>query len=176
MMLAIRQPQAYTGVIESETNSPESGLCLLCGLVGVLAAVLALAVLAKALFFVPHGPTVLSMDASCSLSRETCALTLPDGGRIEFVLGPRPVPLLSPLKLEVHISGSSARPLEVDFSGVSFPMAFNRAFLTPSGKGIYSAQTSLPICTSGRMTWQATVLLESGARQMLAPFRFETER
>lgn len=150
--------------------------CPLCALVGALAAALALAVLAKTLFLVPHGPTLLALDESCSLSSETCVMPLPDGGRIEFALGPRPVRLLSSLKLEIRVSGSNARPLEVDFSGVNTPMAFNRAYLLPSGNGIYGAQTGLPVCATGRMVWQATVLLENGARQILAPFRFETQR
>lgn len=176
MTMANRQPPACTELIAPGINSPESDICPLCGLVGALATALVLAVLAKALFFIPRGPSMLSLNESCSLSRETCSMSLPDGGRLEFELGPRPVPLLFPLKLEIRVTGSNARPLEVDFYGVDTPMAFNRAFLSPSGAGIYSAQTSLPICATGRMVWQATVLLENGTRQMLAPFRFETER
>jgi hypothetical protein len=103
-------------------------------------------------------------------------MPLPGGGHLEFTLGPRPVPLLSPLKLEIRVSGSNTRALEVDFTGVNTPMAFNRAYLLPAGKGVYRAQTTLPVCTTGRMEWQATVLLENGKRQMLAPFRFETEQ
>ncbi|MDD5391279.1 MAG: hypothetical protein PHD37_18230 [Gallionellaceae bacterium] len=150
--------------------------CPLCALVGALTAAVVLAILAKTLFLAPHGPTQLALDESCSISSETCAMPLPDGGRIEFVLGPRPVRLLSPLKLEIRVSGSNARAMEVDFTGVNTPMAFNRAYLIPSGNGVYGAQTSLPVCATGRMVWQATILLESGGRQILAPFRFETNR
>lgn len=155
--------------------SQEMDTCPLCALVGALVAALVLAVLAKALFLVPHGPTLLALDETCSLNRETCAMPLPDGGRIEFSLGPKPVPLLSPLKLEIRVSDSNARALEVDFSGVNTPMAFNRAYLVSSGNGVYGVQTALPVCATGRMVWQATVLLENGERQILAPFRFETK-
>ncbi|MFN3397723.1 MAG: hypothetical protein ACK4ZS_04220 [Sulfurimicrobium sp.] len=163
--------------IETPVFAPRaSDRCPLCALVGALAAALVLAVLAKGVFLVPHGPTHLALDETCSLSSETCALSLPDGGRLEFALGPRPVRLLSPLKLEIRVSGSDARPLEVDFTGVNTPMAFNRAYLIPSGNGVYGAQTGLPVCATGRMVWQATVLLENGERRMLAPFHFETQR
>lgn len=150
--------------------------CPLCALIGALVAALVLAVLAKTLFLVPRGPIVLALDESCSIGSKICAMPLPDGGRIELELGPRPVRLLSPLKLEIRVSGSNARPLEVDFTGVNTPMAFNRAYLLPNEPGVYGAQTGLPVCATGRMVWQATVLLESGAHQILAPFRFETNR
>ncbi|BCB26044.1 hypothetical protein SKTS_09300 [Sulfurimicrobium lacus] len=162
--------------IETLVFAPRaSDRCPLCALVGALAAALALAILAKTLFLVPRGPTLLALDETCSISSETCSMPLPGGGRLEFALGPRPVRLLSPLKLEIRVSGSNARALEVDFTGVNTPMAFNRAYLIPSGNGVYGAQTGLPVCATGRMVWQATVLLENGERQMLAPFRFETE-
>lgn len=150
--------------------------CPLCALAGALAAMLVLAILAKALFLAPRGPALLALDETCSLSGGSCVMSLPDGGRLELTLGPRPIRLLSPLHLEIRVSGSEVRALEVDFSGVSVPMAFNRAYLVPAGDGVYGAQASLPICTTGRMVWQATVLLQHGNRQLLAPFRFETER
>lgn len=165
----------YPTLIVGEANTSESATCPLCAVNGALVAMLLLAVLAKAVFL-PHGPVPLKLDPSCRLDRGACSMALPDGGRIEFALAPRPIHLLSPLQLEIRVSGSAVHPLEVDFSGVSTPMAFNRAYLIHAADGVYSAQTSLPICATGRMTWQATVLLQAGERQILAPFRFETER
>lgn len=175
MNLAIQQPMC-SAPLAGEASAPESATCPLCALAGALAALLVLAVLAKAVFLAPRGPVLLKLDQACRLDHGSCAISLPDGGRIEFALGPRPIRLLSPLRLEIRVSGSDAQPLEVDFSGVNEPMAFNRAYLAHAGDGAYGAQTSLPVCATGRMTWQATVLLQAGKRQLLAPFRFETER
>ena len=158
------------------TISPEPDQCLLCAIVGMLAAAMALVVLGKMLFLAPAGPTVLPLDETCSLSRETCSVHLPDGGTLKFTLGPRPVPMLQTLTLEIRIEGSNIRLAEVDFSGVDVPMAFNRAYPAPATDGVYTAQTMLPLCASGRMVWQASVLLEKGDDRLLVPFRFETER
>lgn len=155
---------------------PEPDHCLLCAIVGIMAAVLVLAVLAKMLFLAPVGPAMLPLDETCSLSRETCSVRLPDGGVLKFSLGPRPVALLKPLTLEIGISNSTARPLEVDFNGVDVPMAYNRAYPAPMTDGVYTAQTTLPFCASGHMVWQAAVLLEKGDGRLLVPFRFETGR
>ena len=155
---------------------PDRGTCLLCAIVGIMAAALVLAVLAKMLFLAPAGPTVLQLDESCSLSRETCSVPLPDGGTLKFSLGPRPVPILKPLTLEISIAGSNANPVEVSFTDVNVPMAFNRAYPTQATDGVYTAQTTLPLCASSRMVWQSSVLLEKGDGRLLVPFRFETER
>ncbi len=157
-------------------SPPVAGTCPLCALAGALTALLVLAIVAKALFLAPRGPILLPLDESCNLSNGSCLMRLPDGGHLEFTLGPRPVRLLSPLRLEIRITGSDARPLEVDFTGVNTPMAFNRAYPATAGEGISVAHTSLPVCASGRMTWQATVLLQHGKRQLLVPFRFETDQ
>lgn len=151
----------------------DQGTCRLCAIAGMLAAALVLAVLGKMLFLTPAGPTVLTLDDTCNLSRETCSVHLPDGGILEFSLGPRPVPLLKPLTLQIRMSNSTARQLEIDFKGVDVPMAFNRAFPAPTTGGVYNAQTTLPLCASGRMAWQASVLLEKGDSRLIVPFRFE---
>lgn len=176
MSAVIHQHPVYPGPVAPRASTTGSWSCPLCALVGALSAALVLAVLAKAVFLVPRGPTLLALDESCSLSSATCTMSLPDGGRIEFTLGPRPVALLSPLELEIRVSGSKARALEVYFTGMNAPMAFNRAYLVSSKDGVYGAKTGLPVCATGRMVWQATVLLEGSDRQILAPFRFETER
>ena len=84
--------------------------------------------------------------------------------------------MLRTLTLEIRVSGSNTRPVAVDFTGIGVPMAFNRAYPTAAADGIYTAQASLPVCASGRMVWQATVLLENDKGHILAPFSFETER
>lgn len=154
----------------------DSGDCLLCGLTGALLAALAVTALVKSMLFAAPQFTTLALDETCSLSSGTCTLRLPDGGRLEFRLGPQPVPLLKPLALELHVAGSRARALEVDFRGIDSPMAFNRANLARAAEGRYEGQATLPLCANGRMAWQAVVLLEDGGRKIHAPFRFETEQ
>jgi hypothetical protein len=148
--------------------------CVPCALIGALLAALVVTVLLKLMVFAPAKPLTLPLDATCSLSRETCSAILPDGGALEFTLGPRPTPLLKPLAVAVRIDGSAARAVEVDFSGVNLPMAFNRADLTQDGDGAFVGQANLPLCSTSRMEWRATVLLEHAGKKIYAPFRFET--
>lgn len=155
-------------------HSPADDACVLCALVGALLAALVVAVLVKFMLFAPPRFATLPLDETCSLSGGVCTVSLPGGGRLEFTLAPRPVPLLKPLNLELRVEGSRARAVEVDFTGVNVPMAFNRAHLSAADAGRYDGQTTLPLCSSGRMVWQAMVRLEDGERTIYAPFRFET--
>jgi len=163
-------------VRDQEVAPTDDGACVLCAILGALVAALVVTVLVKSMLFAPPRFTALPLDETCSLSDGVCAVSLPDGGRLEFTLAPRPVPLLKPLNLELRIAGSSARAVEVDFTGVNLAMAFNRAHLSADGAGRYDGQASLPLCSSGRMKWNATVRLEDGKRKIYVPFRFETER
>jgi hypothetical protein len=61
----------------------------------------------------------------------------------------------------------------VDFAGVSMNMGFNRPALAQAGPGRFAGQAVLPVCVTGRMTWQATVLIDAGSRRIAVPFRFE---
>lgn len=150
--------------------------CPPCALLGAMLGAIAATALVKLMVLAPPKQLVMPLDTACSLSSATCLTDLPGGGSLEFTLGPRPTPLLKPLALDIRITGSRARALEVDFTGVDVPMAFNRAHLAPQSEGAYSGQARLPLCASGRMEWRATVLLEDGTRRIHVPFRFETER
>lgn len=109
--------------------------------------------------------------SSCNLAKQHCVTTLPDGGQLEFAISPRPIPALKPLKLEATIKGSSVRKVEVDFVGTDMKMGFNRPTLEGS-QGRYTGQASLPVCITGTMEWDATVLIETATELVAVPFRF----
>ncbi len=107
----------------------------------------------------------------CDLQRQACAAILPDGGRIELSITPRPIPILAPLRLEVTVSGLKADKVEVDFAGETMNMGYNRTELATAGEGRHAGETSLPVCVSGGMTWVATVLVESRRQRIAVPYR-----
>lgn len=107
----------------------------------------------------------------CDLNRQACVATLPDGGQIEFSIEPRPIPSLNPLKLQATVRGSEVRKLEVDFAGTDMKMGYNRPALE-GADGRFSGQANLPVCITGTMEWDATVLLDTGKALVAVPFRF----
>ena len=110
---------------------------------------------------------------ACDLNTQACAAELPAGGRVELTITPRPIPLVKPLKVSVRLSGMATDKLEIDFSGRSMDMGYNRQALVADGPGRYVGQAMLPVCVSGRMVWQATLLIDSAGRKIAVPFLFE---
>jgi len=124
-------------------------------------------------WLLPKADVTASPDAGCDISAGACSAALPGGGRLGFALTPRPIPVIAPLEMRVELDGIEADKVVVDFAGVNMDMGYNRPVLASTGPGRFAGQTTLPVCVTGRMTWQATVLIETGRTRIAVPFRFE---
>ncbi len=124
-------------------------------------------------FLAPQADITVMPEPGCDLQKQACSAQLSDDGRLVFSILPRPIPVAKPLELSVDIFGLSARQVSVDFAGVTMDMGFNRPQLHAVSAGRFTGAFALPICLTGRMTWQATVLVESERARYAIPFRFE---
>lgn len=140
-------------------------------------AVAILAMLAAAgvgLVMLPGAEVMLPLVADCRLDRAICSAPLPGGGRLEMQLEPRPVPSAGPMRVIATVAGARADRIEVSFTGVDMNMGAHHLPLAAAGGGRHIGETTLPVCVTGRMMWQATVTLEDGRRHLGVPFRFES--
>ncbi len=142
----------------------------------ILAAVVALggAGYWLAPLLVPKTDVTLPLSA-CNLNAGPCTIALPGGGAVDVAIDPRPIPALKPLRVLAVASGARIDRIEVDFAGVDMKMGYNRPQLENLGEGRFAGQGNLPVCISGRMPWEATVLIETGRTVIAAPFRFDVE-
>lgn len=113
-------------------------------------------------------------EPGCDLHRRACAAQVPGGGLIELSIAPRPIPMVAPLQVEVRVAGIDPARVEVDFAGVDMNMGFNRPELAAAGPGLFRAEAMLPVCVTGKMAWQATVIVDTGRQRVAAPFRFNS--
>ena len=120
----------------------------------------------------PKADLTVAPDPTCSLQEGACSVSLPEGGVLRFSVGTRPIPLVKPFELRVEASG--ARNVSVDFAGVDMDMGYNRPALAERSPGVFTGEATLPVCVTGRMTWQATILLDTPAARLAVPFRFVT--
>lgn len=123
----------------------------------------------------PQTDIVLPLS-NCNLSQQACVTALPDGGQIEFSIEPRPIPALKPLQLQVTFTDGEVRKVEVDFAGTEMKMGYNRPLLErqPGADSRFMGQASLPVCITGTMEWDATVIVDTGKASIAVPFRFVT--
>lgn len=128
------------------------------------------------LWFRPNPASTVSaaLDPKCDLHAGPCVSTIPGSGRIELSIEPRPIPLLRPLRLVVKVEGMEAGKVEIDFTGVDMNMGYNRPELKRESGNRFTGQATLPVCITGRMEWQATVMATTDKITAAAPFRFVT--
>jgi len=112
----------------------------------------------------------------CDLNTQTCAAELPGGGHLELSITPHPIPVVKPLQVVVRLAGITADQIEIDFSGVSMDMGRQRKTLVADGRGGFSSEAMLPVCITGRMAWQATLVVSSAGRRIAVPFVFDAPR
>jgi hypothetical protein len=122
----------------------------------------------------PKADVTVQPDPACNLQRQSCVVALPSGGVIELKMGTQPIPLVKPFEVQLVANGISPSRVDIDFAGIDMNMGYNRPELTPRGGGRFAAEATLPVCITGQMEWQATVLLETGSERVAIPFRFTT--
>lgn len=154
--------------------SPTRRKLLLDVLILLALLILGLAGYKLAPLLTPHTDITLPLS-DCDLGKTACTLVLPEGGTIELAISPHPIPSLKPLKLLAIARNAEVRQIEIDFAGVDMKMGFNRPKLENLGDGRFSGQANLPVCITGKMPWEATVLIDIGRSTIAAPFRFEAE-
>lgn len=116
------------------------------------------------------------IDPSCDLNKTTCQSQFSDGSRVSLSITPSPIIGLTPLQIQVETHGIEADSVEVDFSGVGMNMGYHRPVLKQVMPGRYTGTWVLAVCTLERMSWEATVLIDTKDGTRAAPFRFDVIR
>jgi len=148
---------------------------ILIDVIGVLLIALVVVVGYKfSPILLPKADVTVQPDPGCDLQQQACAVNLPSGGKIELSMGVRPVPMVKPFEVQVATSGFSPSRVEVDFAGVDMNMGLNRPEFTARGDGKFSANVTLPVCITGQMDWQVTVLIETGSERIAIPYRLKS--
>lgn len=120
----------------------------------------------------PKADLTVQPDPSCNLHRQACSVTLPGGGTVELSSSVRPIPMVKPFTVQVRVEGVRVSRVEVDFAGTEMNMGLIRPRLQERTAGTFAAETTLPVCVTGDMDWQATVLLETDNQRIAIPYRF----
>lgn len=123
----------------------------------------------------PKGDVTATPTAGCDLHRQACRAVLPGSGSVELSIAPRPIPMLQPLTVELRVVGVAVTKAAIDFTGVGMNMGYNRPELPAIAPGHFAGSASLPVCVTGTMAWQATVLLETDHQRIAIPFHFESK-
>jgi hypothetical protein len=122
----------------------------------------------------PQSDLSIAPDPACDIQKQACEVALPGGGSLAFSVGTQPIPLVKPFAIKVVIQGAGARQVAIDFAGVDMEMGLNRPQLSEVSPGVFVGEASLPVCITGHMTWQASILVDTPDARIAVPFRFIT--
>ena len=123
----------------------------------------------------PVDASPLVVDTDCDPRREACTAE-GEGMRLTLRLIEE-VPVLAPFPVRVTVAPvAAARAVSVDFTMPGMDMGLNRYRLRDAGNGQWEGTATLPVCTTGRTDWLATVTVQGEAGAWRAAFAFVTER
>lgn len=148
---------------------------ILLDIIGLLLIILVMVIGYKlSPLLLPHSDVTFLPDPACDLQRQACSVKLADGAQVELSMGTRPVPMVKPFVVNLRVAGFKPSRVEVDFAGVDMNMGLIRPELVLNGDAVYSAEASLPVCITGQMDWQVTVLIERANERLAIPFRLSS--
>ena len=143
---------------------------------GILLLVLALAGYFLARQFAGYSDVARQVSVDeCDLGAGACVSEL-DGMRVAVSIGPRPIPLMQPLRVQVELDGAEYLPERLDITGLNMEMGLNRTVFEPGQGSRWVGETILPICSQRRMHWQAALLLGNATGKVRVLFNFHTLR
>jgi hypothetical protein len=112
------------------------------------------------------------VEPGCDASRTVC--TARQGAQALALQMQGPVVGLRPFRVQVVPSGMVVREVQLECSMPDMDMGQNRYRLLPEGNG-WVGLVTLPICTTGRSDWLATVRVLGDTQQWEADFPFEMQ-
>lgn len=113
----------------------------------------------------------LGPAAGCSPVGQACSVA--HGDRSIGLQLPSDIQPLSRFPMTVYLEGIRARAVTVEFTMQGMDMGVNR-FGLGEGQDAWTGEAILPVCTTGRVDWVATVRAVTADGILSADFGFET--
>lgn len=112
----------------------------------------------------------------CDLSNSSCVASA-DQSRISLTINSPEIRSATPLKFEVQLQGLDADQVMLDLKGRDMYMGLNQVMMTPVADkpGLWQADATLAVCTTGTMVWVASIVTEKSAQITQADFQFSAQ-
>lgn len=121
----------------------------------------------------PSVAAPLSSPAGCDISQQSCSVTR---GEITITVDiqPRQIRSMVPLEYRVKVAGIEADKVMLEMQGVDMFMGLNQTLLQASDAdpGLFTGRGELGVCTTGEMTWRASVTVSTSEGPLQTWFDF----
>ena len=110
----------------------------------------------------------------CNLHQGVCVAS---SGKqlVQLSMTPGPLVSMQPLSIEVRLQHFDARQVMLDLQGIEMYMGLNQTQLQqdPERPDVWRGTTELAVCTTGEMTWRASVYIDTEEALYSTRFDFE---
>lgn len=110
----------------------------------------------------------------CDLHTGAC-LASRGNQQLQLRVIPGPLESLKPLEVEVRLQQLDAQQVMLDLQGVDMYMGLNQIHLVQDEErdDIWRGTTELAVCTTGEMTWRASVFIDTPEHLYSTAFDFD---
>ncbi|WP_415900743.1 hypothetical protein [Neptuniibacter sp. QD48_11] len=121
----------------------------------------------------PHTRQLLTAP-ECNLHQGKC-LAADNNQQVGLSIVAEEISSSKPLLFDVTIENIAAEQVLVDLQGKSMYMGVNQTLLTkiPGTDNRWQGSITLPICTTGKMTWVSSIKIEEQGQITQANFEFD---
>lgn len=114
------------------------------------------------------------INKDCNLHNEACVANMGDA-EVSLKISPHPIPIARPLGIEVSTKNLAVQKIELDITGQSMYMGYNRVTLTSTSPTRYVGTSMLAFCTTQKMQWQVTLIVhQPDGTEIQIPYSLET--
>lgn len=123
----------------------------------------------------PRPPALAPVSPPCDLSHGPCHVSWATGEGLELSVSPRPIALVTPLRVEARFGGRRPAWAALSLTSSTMDMGVTTIALEPAGEAdLLAGQGSLPVCGSDRLEWRAALEFELDGVRRAQAFRFAT--
>lgn len=158
-----------------DTTSPQAkpfSAITIVGLIVLVVAVVCAGIVAKRYLADQQPEVTVIASKACEPEKRNCAINI-EGENIKLDFDTSAQGVKSGHQMTAVISSSLAsKPTQISLQGRDMYMGENHFSLSPISADTFANELQFPVCTTGRMVWQATIKYEDGKAVV---FEFEAE-
>lgn len=161
--------------VPTESKSPKQPLNKQWFLIGLTALALVALLLGRDLIEeMQQADSIRIPPLPCDLHTGACIASR-GNQQLQLSMTPGPLESLIPIEVEVRLQQIDARQVMLDLQGVEMYMGINQVHLTQddSRPHIWRGMTELAVCTTGEMTWRASVFVDTEEHLYSTEFDFD---
>lgn len=124
----------------------------------------------------PPKSRILQAAPGCELSQRFCSAQL-EQQQIQLKINSPEISSAAPLVFEVALTNVKADQVMLDLKGRDMYMGLNQVMLSrvPGTTDRWHGETTLAVCTTGKMTWVSSIIAEHEGNITQADFFFDAQ-